>query len=136
MATAKRGKPNPKFKEFWRLHHDEQIKRMMVAEHKKPNRLERRLIELVDRAGLPFKYAGNWEFMVAGKCPDFLSTDGRKLFTESFGNYWHTIKARETVEERVERFREHGYETLVLWEKEMDNEQLVADKIRQFISKY
>ncbi len=135
MAASKRGKPNPKLGEFWKLHHDEQIKRMMVGEHKKPNKLEKRLIELIDRNGLPFKYVGNWEFMVAGKCPDFLSTDGRKLLIELFGNYWHTVKARETVEERVERFRKHGFETLVLWEKEMDDDQLIVERIRQFTSK-
>jgi G:T-mismatch repair DNA endonuclease (very short patch repair protein) len=135
MAESKTGKSIPKLKEFWRLHHDEQIKRMMVGEHKKPNKLERRLTELIDKNGLPFRYVGNWEFMVAGKCPDFLNTDGRKLLIELFGNYWHTVKARETVEERVERFRKHGFETLVLWEKEMDDEQLIVDKIRQFAGK-
>ena len=94
----------------------------MVGEHKKPNKLEKRLIELIDRNRLPFKYVGNWEFMLGGKCPDFMSTDGKKLLIELFGNYWHTVKARETVEERVDHFRKHGFETLILWEKEMDDE--------------
>jgi G:T-mismatch repair DNA endonuclease (very short patch repair protein) len=134
MADAKRGKPNPKHREFWRLNHDEQLRRMMVGEHKRPNKLEKRLIELIQRSGLPFKYVGNWEFIVAGKCPDFLSSDGRKLLIELFGNYWHTVKARETVEERVERFRKHGFETLILWEKEMDDEERIVEKIRQFAS--
>jgi hypothetical protein len=62
----------------------------------------------------------------------FLSTDGKKLLIELFGNYWYTVKARETIDERVTRFREHGYETLVLWEREMGDEQLIADKIRRF----
>jgi len=132
MADSKRGKPNPKQREFWRLNHDEQLKRMMVGEHKKPNKLERRLVELIDRDNLPFKYVGNWEFILGGKCPDFLCTDGRKLLIELFGNYWHTIKARETVEERVARFRRYGFETLVLWEKEMVDERLIVDKIRGF----
>ncbi len=132
MAATKRGKPNPKHREYWRLHHDEQLRKMMVGEHKKPNKLEKRLIELIDGNNLPFKYVGNWEFILGGKCPDFLSTDGKKLLIELFGNYWHTIKARETVEERVARFREHGFETLVLWEKEMDDERLIVDKIRRF----
>jgi G:T-mismatch repair DNA endonuclease (very short patch repair protein) len=135
MADAERGKPNPKHREFWRLHHDEQLRKTMVGEHKKPNKLERRLIELIDRNGLPFKYVGNWEFMVGGKCPDFLHATGEKLLIELFGNYWHTVKARETVEERVERFRKHGFETLVLWEKEMHDEQLIVEKIRHFASR-
>lgn len=36
------------------------------------------------------------------------------------------------MEERVARFKEHGFETLVLWEKEMDDGSLVLDKIRRF----
>jgi len=133
MADSKRGKPNPKHKEYWRLHHDEQLRKMMVGEHKRPNKLEKRLIELIERNGLPFKYVGNWEFIVGGKCPDFLNTTGKKLLIELFGNYWHTVKARETVEERVALFRKYGYETLILWEKEMDDEQLIVEKIRRFL---
>jgi hypothetical protein len=87
MADTKRGMQNPKHREFWKIHHDEQLKKMMVGEHKKPNKLEKLLIELIDRNNLPFKYVGNWEFIVAGKCPDFLCTDGRKLLIELFGNY-------------------------------------------------
>src|SRR5712664_2723186 len=45
MADSKRGKPNPKHKEYWRLHKEEQLKKMMVGEHKKPNKLELRLID-------------------------------------------------------------------------------------------
>jgi len=59
MADSKRGRPNPKHKEYWRLHHDEQLRKMMVGEHKKPNKLEKRLIELIDKASLPFRYVGN-----------------------------------------------------------------------------
>ena len=104
----------------------------MVGEHKKPNKLEKRLIDLIQRENLPFKYVGNWEFIVGGKCPDFMSTNGKKLLIELFGNYWHTVKARETVEERVARFREHGFETQVLWESEMGEEKRVLEKIRRF----
>jgi very-short-patch-repair endonuclease len=132
MAATKRGKPNPKHKEYWRIHHDEQLRKMMVGEHKKPNKLEKRLIELIERNELPFKYVGNWEFILGGKCPDFLNTSGKKLLIELFGNYWHTVKARETVEERVAHFRKYGFETLILWEKEMDEEQLIVEKIRLF----
>lgn len=71
MAATKRGRPNPKHKEYWRLHHDEQLRKMMAGEHKKPNKLEKQLIELIERAGLPFKYVGNWDFILGGKCPDF-----------------------------------------------------------------
>jgi len=78
---------------------------MMAGGHKKPNRLEGRLIELIDKTGLTYKYAGNWGFVEAGKCPDFLSTDARELLIELFESYCHTVKSKETVVERVEWFR-------------------------------
>jgi len=56
----------------------------------------------------------------------------KKLLIELFGNYWHTAKARETAEQRAARFREHGFETLVISEEEMDDEQLITDRIRRF----
>jgi very-short-patch-repair endonuclease len=132
MALSKRGKPNPKHKEYWRLHHDEQLKKMMVGEHKRPNKVELKLIDIINRHALPFKYVGNWELIVGGKCPDFLNTTGKRQLIELFGNYWHTIKARETAEERVDHLRKHGFETLILWEKELDDEPLIVDKILQF----
>jgi G:T-mismatch repair DNA endonuclease (very short patch repair protein) len=125
-------KADPKHQEYWRLNHDEQLRKMMIREHKKPNKLEKRLIDLIQRENLPFKYVGNWESILGGKCPDFMSTDGKKLLIKLLGNYWHIVKARESVEERVARFRVHGYKTLVLWEKEMDDERLIADRIQRF----
>ena len=129
---SKRGKPNPKHKEYWRLHHDEQLKKMMVGEHKRPNKAELKLIDIINRHALPFKYVGDWEFIIGGKCPDFLNTTGKRQLIELFGNYWHTIKARETAEERVNHLRKHGFETLILWEKELDDEPLIVGKILQF----
>ena len=37
------------------------------------------------------------------------------------------------MEGRVERFRKHGFETQVLWEKEMRDEHEIVEKIRRFI---
>jgi len=132
MADSKRGKPNPKHKEYWRLHKEEQLKKMMVGEHKKPNKLELRLIDLINRNGLQFQYVGNWELLVDGKCPDFASTNDRKQLVELFGDYWHTVKARETAEERVAYFKRFGYETLIIWEHDLRDENQIVQKIRGF----
>jgi G:T-mismatch repair DNA endonuclease (very short patch repair protein) len=132
MADTKRGRPNPKLKEFWRLHKEEQLKKMMIGEHKKPNKLELKLIELINRNGLQFRYVGNWELLVGGKCPDFVSMNDAKQLIELFGDYWHTVKARETAEERVSHFKTFGFETLILWEHELQDEDLILQKIRAF----
>jgi G:T-mismatch repair DNA endonuclease (very short patch repair protein) len=132
MAESKRGKPNPKHKEFWRLHKDEQLRKMMVGLHKKPNRLELKLIDLIGRNHLQFRYVGNWEFILGGKCPDFVSMGGKKQIIELFGNYWHTTKSRESADERIAHFKRFGFDTLILWERDLDNEDQTLQKILQF----
>lgn len=133
MALAKTGKPNAKMKEFWRQNKDKQIRRMMVgAAKKRPNRLEQKLIDIVQKNDLPFKYVGNWEFILGGKCPDFLNINGKKQLIELFGNYWHTLKARETVEQRLGYFKQYGFDTLVIWQDELKNGNAVAERIRAF----
>ena len=94
--------------------------------------LEQKLIGLIQENNLPFKYVGNWQFVLGGKCPDFLNINGRKQLIELFGNYWHTLKARETVEQRIDHFRQFGFDTLIIWQDELANESEVASRIRTF----
>ncbi|MEK6883012.1 MAG: NUMOD3 domain-containing DNA-binding protein [Nanoarchaeota archaeon] len=118
---------NPEFKE-------KMIKKMMIGEHKKPNKTELQFIELIQQNNFPFKYIGNWEFVLGGKCPDFININGQKQLIELFGNYWHTVKARETPEERIQYFKKYGFDTLIIWESELKNENKLIEKIRQFIN--
>ena len=109
MAASKRGVPNPKVKEFWRLHKDEQIARMMRgAASKRPNKLEVQLTSLIRKNGLPYRYVGDWKLIVGGRCPDFVSDGGRHVI-ELFGDYWHDEKERITPEERASHYKSHGY---------------------------
>lgn len=132
MAQREMGKSNPKMKESWRLHKDEQVRRMMIigAAKRRPNRLEQKLIDIIRKNNPPFKYVGNWRFVLGGRCPDFLNINGKKQLIELFGNYWHTLKARETVEQRVDHFRRFGFDTLVIWQDELANEDSVVLRIR------
>jgi G:T-mismatch repair DNA endonuclease (very short patch repair protein) len=133
MALTKTGKPNPKMKEFWRLNKDVQIRKMMAgAAKKRPNRLEQKLIAIIEENHLPFRYVGNWQFILGGKCPDFLNFNGRKQLIELFGNYWHTFKARETIQQRIDHFKQYGFDTLVIWQDELKYEAYVAERIKSF----
>jgi len=132
MAETKQGRPNPKLKEFWRLHKEDQLRKMMVGEHRKPNKLELRLIGLIQRNRLQFQYVGNWELLAGGKCPDFVSTNGKKQLIELFGDYWHSVKARETAEERMAHFKRFGYETLIIWEHDLQDERATLKMICDF----
>ncbi len=48
------------------------------------------------------------------------------------GSTWHTLKARETIEERVNHFKQFGFDTLVIWQDELRDEVQVAAKIKSF----
>lgn len=105
------------------------IRAAMKAMNIKPNKPEQRLIALIETNRLPFKYVGDGEFILGGKCPDFLNTNGKKQLIELFGTYWHPIF---NVAERAEHFRSYGFNTLVIWEDELGDEAKVLKKIKQF----
>lgn len=110
------------------------IKASMKVANRKPNKLEKRLEQIIQRHNLPFKYVGNGKFILGGKCPDFLNVDGRKQVIEVFGDYWHTERARcfeETEEGRKQFFAKYGFGCLILWEHELNNlpEQEIVEKV-------
>lgn len=73
--------------------------------------------------------------MIDGLNPDFVINSGNKII-ELFGRYWHT-KSNERryggEGERREFFKKQGYDLLVIWENELSNKELVAEKIRSFL---
>jgi len=113
---------NPQFRETT-------IKAILRGLSIKPNKPEQQLISLIETNHLPFKYVGNGKFILGGKCPDFLNTNGKKQLIELFGTYWHSIF---DVAKRTQHFRSYGFNTLVLWEDELGDEVKVLKKIKSF----
>ena len=70
---------------------------------------------------------GDGELMVGRKCPDFW--DGDKKLVEFYGEHWHKV---DNSKERIEYFREYGYETLIVWGKELGNQTALLEKLRLF----
>lgn len=119
---AKERLKDPEYKE--RL-----FKKVLKACLKKPNKKEQILIDLIDEHGLPFKYVGDGEFILGGKCPDFLNYNGEKQLIELWGDYWHR---NDDPQERMDFFRHYGFETLIIWERELKNPEAVVEKVRSF----
>lgn len=46
--------------------------------------LERRMIAIIARNNLPYKFVGNGQFMLGRKCPDFVNCNGEKIALEVF----------------------------------------------------
>jgi len=113
---------------------EKQIKAMMKGMIIKPNKPEKIMINLIKENNLPFNYVGDGQVIIDGFNPDFLSKNPKQII-ELFGDYWH--KKRPGILERDKRrlktYKKYGYETLVIWEHELKNPNLVLNKIKRFI---
>lgn len=93
---------------------------------RKPSDIEQRLIDIIERFNLPYKYVGNGEFLLGGKNPDFLNVNGHKKLIEMFGDMWHK---RGSEVGRQAFFRQYGFDTLIIWGSDfgcMSDEEIVS----------
>ena len=101
----------------------------------KPTQPEQRLIDIIKRFHLPFKYTGDGKLTIHGFNPDFVNCNGAKVIIEVFGDYWHGKRARtwkETELGRIMIFNSFGFKCIVLWEKELNTlpDELIVGRIR------
>ena len=114
------------------------VKKLMKSLHIKPNKPEICLQKFFNTvAPQEYKFVGDGQFILGGKCPDFTNINGKKKLIELFGDYWHgkkrTGKSREWNEhKRIQHFKNFGFDTLVIWEHELKDLQKLKDKILNF----
>jgi hypothetical protein len=111
-------------------------------QQKRPTKLEKRIIDIIEKNRYPFKYVGDGTVVIAGLNPDFISTDISKKIIEVFGDIFHdTEKAirhinwKRTEFGRKAVFSQLGFQTLVLWESDMakmDDDE-IKKQIEDFI---
>lgn len=108
----------------------EYVQRQMKARNVQPNKTELKLDNFLQQF-LPneYKYVGDGEFILAGKCPDFVNINGQKKIIELFGNYWHQ---NDDGGERIKLFEQYGYQTLIVQESELENKEELRNKILNF----
>jgi len=109
-------------------------KRMIKAQHRKPTIPEKRLDSILqDNFPNEWKYVGNGDVWFGRKNPDFINCNGQKRIIELFGVYFHSklpkLSRKEAECGRIECFLEYGFETLVIWDDELDDKKLI-EKIR------
>jgi len=106
----------------------ETIRNILKASHVSPNNAEMVLNGILSgNFGDEWKYVGNGDLIIGGKCPDFMNTNGKKGLIELFGDFWHR---GQNPEDRIKAFEPYGYSTLVIWEHELKNPESVIDKVR------
>ncbi|KNZ69404.1 hypothetical protein Tfer_2043 [Thermincola ferriacetica] len=79
-----------------------------------------------------YRYVGDGQLTIGGKVPDFANVNGQKKLIEVFGDYWHE---GQDPQERIDFFRQYGFDCLVIWESELEDLEEVAEKLRQFHSR-
>ncbi len=107
-----------------------QIFLTMKGNRIKPNKPEEYLINLLNKIlSDEYKYVGDGQFILAGKCPDFVNINGQKKIIELYGDYWHK---NDNPQDRIDLFAGYGYQTLIIWEKELRNQKSLKKRILDF----
>lgn len=95
------------------------IKAQLKGMFKRPTSLERQFIDFFQKYNLPYKYVGDGEFIIGGKCPDFINVNGKKICVEvrnrKVCKYYDKITPEEYEKERKEHFAKYGWKCIVLF---------------------
>lgn len=96
-----------------------------------PNRQELKILAILDLL-YPgeWKFVGNGQLIIAGKCPDFVNVNGQKKIIEFWGDFWHQ---GEKPDDRAAVFSPFGYRTLVIRDSEMKKPENVINRIHAFM---
>jgi very-short-patch-repair endonuclease len=103
-----------------------------------PNKPETVLLGMLNNS-----FPGEWEFVgdgklvIVGKNPDFAHKTDKRLI-ELFGDYWHSeqvtgIPEDQHEQERTQLFENEGYQTLIIWEHELKDEERLMEGIRKWV---
>ncbi len=83
-----------------------------------------------------YEYVGNFKVWINGKNPDFICKSRMKII-EHFGDYWHSEELIGKTkflheQDRIKLFRKFNYKTLIVWENELENINLLTIKLKEF----
>lgn len=113
-------------------HRDKMVRAIVKGNCPRPNKPETSLLNLLCTS-YPgeWKYVGDGSLVIGGKNPDYTNINGRKMFIELFGDYWHK---GENPQDRIDLFKQYGYDTLVIWERELKDKDKVLARLAEFVA--
>jgi len=108
------------------------VAKQMKSRGVKPNKLET-IFENFLNSIQPreWKFVGDGQLIIGGKCPDFANINGQKKLIEVFGDYWHR---GQDPQNRIDTFKKFGYNTLVIWEHDIKN--LSENRLKFQVAKF
>lgn len=121
---------DPKLKQMYR----DILKKATRFLIKKQNHKEKQIENILNNI-LPneYKYVGNNKVLIERFNPDFINCNGKKKIIELYGTYWHNLpnyKIRD--KRRLKTYRKYGYDTLIIWENELEKQDELKQRILMF----
>jgi hypothetical protein len=121
--------------------HPEWRKKNLESCMKKPTVPEKILIQVIERHDLPFRYTGNGQVIIGTINPDFVHNNGKRKVIEVFGRIFHDpsktfkheVPWRQQYFGRIAYYAQYGYDCLILWDDELDDEKAVVNKVTSFL---
>ena len=112
------------------IERDKRVTAIMKAGKQVPNFKESLLLSYLNEV-IPngWEFVGNGKLKINGKVPDFVCTVKPNLLCEHYGNGYHT---QDQVEPRIAYFKQFGYDTLIVWQKELKYKEKVIERIKEF----
>lgn len=95
------------------------------------NDAEKRLLDIINKDQILWKFCGDFKIIVNGKSPDFIYMGNNKLFIELWGDGWHKY---DSEEDRKDLFTEFGFRTLIIKSSELIDEKDIIRRVNEFIS--
>lgn len=121
-------------KEFWGNQESKntRVKAILVGMAKRPTKPELSLLALLNQSDSmhTWEYVGDGQLIISGKNPDCWNGDHK--LAELFGDYWHR---EQNPQDRVNLFAEYGYDTIVVWERELKYPKRVLLRIKDFLGR-
>jgi len=120
------------------IYREKQIKASFKGLDVKPNKSEKQLNRLLQES-LPkeYKFVGDGQIFINGFVPDFININGQKKLIEFFGSFWHSKKwigrtKKQEEQRRIKHFAKYGYQTLIVWEHELNDLDKIREKVLIF----
>jgi len=140
VRRKKRNSPSTEFKKGWQFTEEGRkiIAKRLKSLITKPNRPERKMIKLISKYNLPFRYVGDGSLIIGSKNPDFVYLDDGRKIIEVFGDYWHRNDVakhwHQTEDGAKQYYASFGYNILIIWEHELQGDDAnILEKINKFI---
>lgn len=124
-----RNKQSNTMKQNWE---DKEFSTRMIKSWKMyPNKAELSLQDIINSIFFEgqFIYVGDGKEVIGRKIPDFIDPINNKII-ELYGDFWHQ---NQDPNERINYFKDYGYDTLVIWEHELKNVENLKTKLLEFI---